>query len=113
MADFEQQLLSLLAGTGSNTVVECESTVNKQTLPSEGGSGIAIQQWKEVEREIKKVLPLFDFAFEDFCSGEQVKLINKLQLLPAMPLNVVKLVNVVKYLNAGYADFPSLIEMTA
>ena len=91
MSDFTQQLLSLLAGTESNTVVEFESTFNQQTIPNEGWSSIIIQQWKEVERKIKKVLPQLDFTYEDFCSGEQVKLINKLQLLPAMPLNVVKL----------------------
>ena len=36
MAEFKQQLLSLLTETGSNTLIENDSTVNQRTIPTEG-----------------------------------------------------------------------------
>ena len=125
MADFKQQLLALLGG--SNSLVECESSVNERTVPADNGTNIVIQQRKEVEREIRKVQPQLDFTSPDFCSGEQIKLFNKLQLLPAVPYNVVKLeyrtIRNAKCLIAtaqsnfgdpieGHEDFPPMVEFT-
>ena len=125
MADFKQQLLALLGG--SNSLVECESSVNERTVSADNGTNIVIQQRKEVEREIRKVQPQLDFTSPDFCSGEQIKLFNKLQLLPAVPYNVVKLeyrtIRNAKCLIAtaqsnfgdpieGHEDFPPMVEFT-
>ena len=80
-----------------------------------------------MEREIKKVQPQLDFTSEDFCSGETIKLINKLQLLPAIPYNILKLeyrtIRNARCLIAtaqgnfgdaieGHEDFPPIVEMT-
>ena len=91
MADFKEQLLALLASKDSNSLIQTETTVNERTIPADNGANIVIQQRKEVEREIKKVQPQMDFRSVDFCSGETIKLINKLQLLPAIPYNLLKL----------------------
>ena len=91
MADFKQQLLALLSASGNNYLIQSESTVNERTIPDENGSNIVIQPRKEVGGEIKKVQPQLDFTSVDFCSGETIKLINKLQLLPAIPYNILKL----------------------
>ena len=91
MADFKEQRLALLASKDSNSLIQTETTVNEQTIPADNGANIVIQQRKEVEREIKKLQPQMDFRSVDFCSGETIKLINKLQLLPAIPYNLLKL----------------------
>ena len=127
MADFKEQLLALLASKDSNSLIQTETTVNERTIPADNGANIVIQQRKEVEREIKKVQPQMDFRSVDFCSGETIKLINKLQLLPAIPYNLLKLdyrtIRNSRCLIAtaqanfgdpveGYEDFPSIVEMT-
>ena len=71
--------------------------------------------------------PQLDFRSEDFCGGETIKLINKLQLLPAIPYNLLKLdyrtIRNAKCLIAtaqanfgdaieGHDDFPPIVEMT-
>ena len=125
MADFRQQLLALLGGNAGNSLIQSESTVNERVIPSENGaSNIVIQQRREVEREIKKVQPQLDFRSEDFCSGETIKLINKLQLLPAIPLKLdYRNIRNARCLIAtaqanlgdeieGHADFPPVVEMT-
>ena len=127
MADFRNQLLNLLSSTGGNSLIQTESTVNERTIPTENGSNIVFQQRREVEREIKKVQPQLDFTSEDFCAGESIKLINKLQLLPAIPYNILKLeyrtIRNARCLIAtaqanfgdaieGHEDFPPIIEMT-
>ena len=125
MADFKQELLALLGR--SNSLVECESSVNERTIPADNGINIVIQQRKEVEREIRKVQRQLDFTSPDFCSGEKIKLFNKLQLLPAVPYNVGKLeyrtIRNAKCLIAtaqsnfgdpieGHEDFPPMVEFT-
>ena len=127
MADFKQQLLALLTANGGNSVIQSESTINERILPTENGANIVIQQRKEVEREVKKVQPQLDFRSVDFCSGETIKLINKLQLLPAIPYNLLKLdyrtIRNARCLIAtaeanfgddieGHEDFPPIVEMT-
>ena len=105
MADFKQQLLNLLAATNVNaaavgggvgTVLPANNTTiitdtQEQLIPNADGSSIVLQQRKEVERQIKTLAPQLDFTSIDFCPGEQIKLITKLQLLPGIPYNVEKL----------------------
>ena len=127
MADFKQQLLALLSSSNGNSLVQSETTVNERTIPVDNGANIVIQQRQEVEREIRKVQPQLDFRSEDFCGGETIKLINKLQLLPAIPYNLLKLdyrtIRNAKCLIAtaqanfgdaieGHEDFPPIVEMT-
>ena len=128
MAYFREQQLELLAGkdTGSS-LIQSETTVNERTIPAENGSNIVIQQRKKVELEIKKVQPQMDFRSIDFCPGETIKLLYKLQLLPGVPFNVLKLehptIRNAKCLIAtsqanfgdvieGYEDVPSTVEKT-
>ena len=40
---------------------------------------------------MKTLAPQLDFTSEDFCPGEQIKLINKLQLLPGVQFHIAKL----------------------
>ena len=127
MADFRNQLLALLSSGGGNSLIQTESTVNERTIPTENGGNIVIQQRRDVEREIKKVQSQLDFTSEDFCPGETIKLINKLQLLPAIPYNILKLeyrtIRNARCLIAtaqanfgdaieGHEDFPPIVEMT-
>ena len=128
MPDFRNQLLALLsANGGGNSLIQSESTVNERTIPTENGSNIVIQQRRDVEREIRKVQPQLDFMSEDFCAGETIKLINKLQLLPGVPYNMLKLeyrtIRNAKCLIGtaqanfgdvivGHEDFPPIVEMT-
>ena len=127
MADFRQQLLSLLSASGNNSLVQSETTINERTIPTENGANIVIQQRRETEREIRKVQPQLDFTSADFCGGETIKLINKLQLVPAVPFNILKLeyrtIRNAKCLIAtaeanlgdpieGHEDFPPIVEFT-
>ena len=127
MADIRQQLLALLSANGGNSLIQSESSMQERIVPTENGANIVIQQRKEVEREIKKVQPQLDFTSEDFCPGETIKLINKLQLLPAIPFNLLKLeyhtIRNARCMIAtaqayfgdaieGHEDFPPVVEMT-
>ena len=127
MADFRQQLLTLLSSNGDNSLVQSETTVNERTIPAENGANIVIQQRRETERGIKKVQPQLDFTSPDFCGGETIKLFNKMQLLPEVPYNLLKLdyrtIRNTKCLIAtaqvnfgdpieGHEDFPPIVEMT-
>ena len=127
MAEAIQQLLTLLGNNGGKSLVQSESTMHEQVIPTEIGGGIVIQQRRDIEREIKKVQPQLDFTSVDFCAGETIKLMNKLQLIPAIPYNLLKLeyrtIRNARCLIAtaqanfgdpieGHEDFPSIIEMT-
>ena len=82
---------------------------------------------KEVERQVKTLALLLDFTKVDFCLGEQINLIKKLQLLLGVPFNIEKLdyrvITNTKCLIAtaqtnfgtevaGHDNFPSKIEIT-
>ena len=84
MADFKQ-LTNLL---GASNLASSESSIQERVIPNADGSSILLQQRKDVERQIKTLQPQLDFTSEDFCSGEQIKLMNKLQLLPDTPFNI-------------------------
>ena len=68
-----------------------ENSIQEQVMPNADVSIIVLQQRKEVERQVKTLEPQLDFTSVDFCPGEQIKLIKKLQLLPGIPYNVEKL----------------------
>ena len=68
-----------------------ENSIREQVIPNADGSSTVLQQRKQAERQVKTLAPQLDFASVNFCPGEQIKLINKLQLLPGISYNVEKL----------------------
>ena len=124
MGDFKQQLLNMLNAVNAPML---ETSTQERSIPNADGSSIVLQQRKEVERQIKTLAPQLDFTSVDFCPGEQIKLINKLQLLSGVPFNLEKLeyrvIKNTKCLIAtaqtnfgtevtGHDNFPAKIEMT-